>query len=58
MSKKYTYTTIEHLKIPKHIIYAHPLIPITKNIKIYTSKFYITITEVPTYKNQRSTQLS
>ena len=25
--------------------------PITKNIKIYTSKFYITIIEVPTYKN-------
>ena len=55
MSNKYTYNTIEHLKIPLHIIYAHPLIPITKNINIYTSKFYITITEVPTYKNQRST---
>ena len=58
MSKKYTYNTIEHLKIPIHIIYAHPLIPITKNINIYTSKFYITITEVFTYKNQRLTQLS
>ena len=25
ISKKYTYNTIEHLKIPIHIIYAHPL---------------------------------
>ena len=25
MPKKYTYNTIEHLKIPIHIIYAHPL---------------------------------
>ena len=25
MPKKYTYITIEHLKIPIHIIYAHPL---------------------------------
>ena len=58
MSKKYTYNTIEHLKIPIHIIYAHRLIPIAKNMNIYTSKFYITIIEVPTYKNQRSTQLS
>ena len=58
VKKIYTYNTIKHLKIPIYIIYAHPLIPITKNINIYTSKFYITITEVPIYKNQRSTQLS
>ena len=58
MPTKYTYNTIEHLKIPIQIIYAHPLIPITKNMNIYTSKFYITITEVFTYKNQRLTQLS
>ena len=51
--KKYTYNTIEHLNIPIHIIYAYPLIPITKNINIYTSKFYITITEISTYKNQK-----
>ena len=30
--KKYTYNTIEHLNIPIHIIYAHPLIPITKKL--------------------------
>ena len=47
----YTYNTIEHLKIPIHVIYAHPLIPITKNMNTYTSKFYITITKVLTYKN-------
>ena len=34
MSKKYTYNTIEHLKIPIHVIYAHPLIPVTKNMNI------------------------
>ena len=32
--KKKTYNTIEHLKMPIHIIYAHPLIPITKNMNI------------------------
>ena len=32
--KKKTYNTIEHLKMPIHIIYAHPLIPITKNRNI------------------------
>ena len=32
--KKKTYKTIEHLKMPIHIIYAHPLIPITKNMNI------------------------
>ena len=50
MPKKYTYNTIEYLKIPIQVIYAHPLIPITKNMNI-TSKFYISITKVPTYKN-------
>ena len=58
MPTKCTYNTIEHLKIPIHIIYAHPLILITTNMNIYTSQFYITIIEVPTYKNQRLTQLS
>jgi len=39
---KYLYTSYMHI---------HYKIPITKNMNIYTSKFYITMIEVPTYKN-------
>ena len=46
---------IIHLRILKYLytsyIHIHSKIPITKNMNIYTSKFYITMTEVPTYKN-------